>query len=75
MLIASLILIRLLLLLTIGHRMLWVALLLVVPLRGRVLLCRIILRLRRLLAHEGLGHRWELLSEGRRCLGKGLGMI
>ena len=58
MLIASLILIRLLLLLTIGHRMLWVALLLVVPLQGRVLLCRIILRLRRLLAHEGLGHRW-----------------
>ncbi len=70
MLITSLILIRLL---TVGHRLLWVALLLVVPLRGRVLLCGIILRLR--LTHEGLGHRWNLLSEGRRWLSKGLGVI
>jgi hypothetical protein len=65
-LINSLILIRLL---PVGHRLLWVALLLVVSLRGKVLLCGIILWLR--LAHEGLGHGWDLLSdEGRRWLGK-----
>jgi hypothetical protein len=65
-LITSLILIRLL---PVGYRLLWVALLLVVPLRGKVLLCGIILWLR--LAHEGLGHRWDLLSdEGRIRLSK-----
>jgi len=72
MLITSLILIRLL---PIGHRLLRIALLLVVvPLRGKVLLCGIILRLR--LAHERLWHRGDLLSdEGSRWLDKGRGVI